>query len=831
MSTPDIKKKIEKLRDEIRHHDHRYYVLSEPEVSDKEYDDLMRKLKALEEAHPTLITPDSPTQRVSGGVQEGFKTVRHVQKMLSLDNTYSIDELKAWAERAQKGLPNQKLEFVAELKIDGVSAALTYKKGALTLGATRGDGTTGEDVTVNLKTIRAIPLKLMKLPHPDSIEVRGEIYMDRKDFEKLNKQRGDEGEAFFANPRNATSGSLKLLDTSITAKRKLSCFIHSFAAKAGTFKTQWEFLEQATKWGLRVNPNRKLCKSIDEVIDFCEQWEKKREKLTYEIDGMVIKVNSLRQQESLGSTLKSPRWACAYKFPAQQATTVLNNISVQVGRTGVITPVAELKPVSLAGVTISRSTLHNFDEIERLGVKIGDRVILERAGEVIPKIIKAVKSVRTGKEKGFKIPTKCPACNSHIIKEKEEDVAYRCIDPSCPAQLERGIEHFAARNAMDIEGMGTSVVEQLVKEKLVKDFADIYFLKKQNLLKLELFADKKCDNLLAAVEKSKKQPLSRLLFAFGIRHVGEKAAYVLAQRFETIDKLAKQTCDDLTAVHEIGDVMAESVADFFKQKSTRELIEKLKRAGLSMTESKAARSSNALTGKTVVFTGELTQFTRSEAQRIVRDSGGNASSSVSSKTDFVVTGENAGSKAQKAKKLGVKMITENEFKKLISVFLIAIMLTGCSYEMISRKFIRKKKKPKGPADIHHTATYEKESNHVLYQSYYIYWKAWEAELIDHISQFGHTKVRNDLKLIQCSQQALANLSVMKSYLKDKKANELQPYIEQLKLITSAVAGEGLSDPEAVRLKSDLERHKRIVQRDFDYTTAKEWIIPDEEAAK
>ncbi len=660
----DIKEKIENLREKIHHHDYCYYSLSQPEVSDKEYDELMRKLKELETAHPEFIVGDSPTQRVSGQVQEGFKTVRHKVKMLSLDNTYSIDELRNWDIRVHKGLPGEKIEYVAELKIDGVSTSLTYKNGALALAATRGDGEKGEDVTVNIKTIKAIPLRFIAKPSPQGLEVRGEIYMERAGFEKLNKERLRQGEALFANPRNATAGSLKLLDSKVIAKRKLNCFIHSFGLAEGTsFKTHWEFLEQAHKWGLRVNPNRKLCKNLNEVIDFCKLWEEKREKLIYEIDGMVIKVNSLKHQRALGSTAKAPRWACAYKFPAQQATTVLKDIKVQVGRTGVVTPVAELEPVSLSGVRISRSTLHNFDEIKRLGIKIGDRVILERAGEVIPKVIKVIDSVRNGKEKEFKVPTRCPACKENITKDKEE-VAFRCINPSCPAQLERGLEHFASRGAMDIEGMGTSVIEQFVKEKLVKNFSDIYSLKKEDLLKLDLFAEKKANNLLMAVEKSKIQPLSRLVFALGIRHVGEKAAYVLAQTFETMDNLMRQKSEDLIKIHEVGSIMAESIEDFFKQKTTHDLIDRLKRAKVNMTQPKTQKTKGPIAGKKIVFTGELSIFTRGDAEGLVRELGGNPSSSVSKNTDFLVLGENPGSKYQKARKLGVKIITEAEFEKM-----------------------------------------------------------------------------------------------------------------------------------------------------------------------
>lgn len=666
-----IKSHIEKLRDEIRHHEYCYYVLNQPEISDKEYDELVKKLKGLEEKHPELITPDSPTQRVGGEPLEGFKQVKHKVKMLSLDNTYSFEELKDWDERVHKGLHRgEKVEYVAELKIDGVSISLTYEKGILKIGATRGDGETGEDITLDLKTIRAIPLKLLPstIDHgPLTLEVRGEVYMAKKDFEKLNKERAKVGEVFFANPRNSAAGSLKLLDPKLVAERKLSCFIHSFAILEGgeAMKNQWEFLQTAKKLGLRTNPNNKLCKDLDEIIEFCKIWQGKRDLLDYEIDGIVIKVNSFAQQKSLGFTMKSPRWACAYKFPAKQATTKLKDIRVQVGRTGVITPVAELEPVECGGVTIKHATLHNFDEIERLGVKIGDRVVLERAGEVIPKIVKVVETVRTGKEKAFKIPTKCPVCGSEITKEKEEEVAYRCINPSCPAQIERGLVHFASRSAMDIEGMGEATVEQLVRNKMVKDFADIYFLTKDDLLKLQFFADKKAENLLEAIKKSKHHPLSRLLYALGIRHAGEKAAFVLAQKFGALDKIMSSKKEDFDAIHEVGSVMAESVEDFFKQEGTKKLISKLKKAGVNMSEPRKKAGVQPFSGKTFVFTGELVEFARQEAERLVRELGGNASSSVSENTDFVVAGDNPGSKYDKAKKLGVKIIDEKKFRKMV----------------------------------------------------------------------------------------------------------------------------------------------------------------------
>jgi len=662
----DIERKIEKLREVIRHHDYMYYVLSQPEISDKEYDVLMLKLKELEDKHPEFKSDDSPTVRVSGGILEGFRTVKHQQKMLSLDNTYSFQELQEWDERVHKGLGREKTEYVVELKIDGVSANITYKKGKLSIGATRGDGETGEDVTQNIKTIRAIPLVLLGKDAPELIEVRGEVYMQRKDLEFLNKEREEAQEGLFANPRNSASGSLKLLDASIVARRRLNFFAHSLGGYKGVdISSQAEFLEKLKEWGVRVNPQTKLCRSLKEVIAYCEVWQEKRGRLDYDIDGVVIKINTLAQQKRLGFTLKSPRWAVAYKFPARQVTTVLKDISVQVGRTGVITPVAELEPVECSGVTISRATLHNFDEIKRLGVKVGDRVVLERAGEVIPKIIKVITSVRNGTEKEFRIPKTCPACGSKITKEKEEEVAYRCINPSCSKQIERGLIHFVSRTAMDIEGVGEAVVRQLVRKGLVRDFADIYSLEKDDFLKLELFKDKKAENLLKAIEKSKQQSLSRLIYGLGIKHVGEKAAYVLAQKFITMDNLIKAHLEDFDAIYEIGQVMAESIVNFLKLNSTQKLLEKLKDAGLNLKEKVAFVKKSVFTAKTVVFTGELKDFSRSQAEELVRRMGGNTSSSISENTDVVVAGENPGSKYNKANKLGVKIIDEKEFKEMI----------------------------------------------------------------------------------------------------------------------------------------------------------------------
>jgi len=652
---------------QIRSHDYNYYVLSQPEIADKEYDALMRELKDLEDKYPEFRSDYSPTARLNAGISDGFKSIKHRQKMLSLDNTYSLSELEDWVNRVDKGLKGKKVEFVAELKIDGVSANITYVRGKLSAAATRGDGESGEDITQNIKTIRAIPLVMLGKNIPDFIEIRGEVYMDREDFLHLNQQRQSMQEVLFANPRNATSGSLKLLDTSMVAKRRMSFFAHSLGEYKGIdIVSQWDFLNSLKAWGIRTNPHSQLYGDLKKVIDYCQGWQEKRKKLPYDIDGVVIKINNILQQKRLGSTLKSPRWAVAYKFPAQQSTTVLKNILVQVGRTGVITPVAELEPVECAGVIISRATLHNFDEIGRLGVKVGDRIVLERAGEVIPKIIKVVTSVRTGKEREFKIPQACPACGCEVSKEKAGEVAYRCINPSCPAQIARGLVHFASRSAMDIQGMGESLVKQIVTKGMARDFADIYFLKKQDLLELELFKDKKADNLLRAIARSKQQPLSRFIYGLGIRHVGEKAAYTLAQRFRALDHLINVKQEELESIYEIGLIMAGSVISFFKQKNTLVLIKKFKTAGLKLREKSEISGKTPLNGKTIVFTGQLNAFSRNQAEGMVRQLGGRPVSVVSKNADFVVVGENPGSKYSQAVKLGLKIISEKEFSRWIA---------------------------------------------------------------------------------------------------------------------------------------------------------------------
>jgi len=653
----------------IEEHNQRYYNLSAPTISDSEYDALLKELQALEEQFPELKIKNSPTQRVGALLTSAGKNITHRTKMLSLDNSYCVEDLGDWFKRVGKGLPGETIEYVAELKIDGVSASLTYENGILTLGATRGDGTTGEDVTPNVRTVRSIPLQLNMIPKqgfPKVLDVRGEVYMTRKDFATMNIRRENAGEDLFVNPRNATSGSLKLLDSRLTAERQLQFFIHSFGTIEGTqsFTTHWQFLSLVKKFGFAVNSESILCRNANEVLVFCSKWQEVRDSIPYEVDGIVIKVNDLKQQKALGTTLKSPRWAIAYKFPARQATTKVLAIEVNVGRTGVLTPVAKLEPVLCGGVTISNATLHNFDEIKRLGVNVGDRVLIERAGDVIPKIVKVVESSNT--KKSFALPKHCPACHGPITKLNSEDVAYRCLNLSCPKQLERGLFHFASRKAMDIEGMGEAVVTQLLTKNHIKDFADIYFLKKEDLLKLELFKDKKADNLLAFIAGSKKQPLSRLLFALGINNIGEKAAYVIAQRFGTLDKLRKASQDEIDEIHEVGEVMAQSLFEFFHLPASERLFGRLKLAGVNMSEPQEKIVTGNLTGKKIVFTGELDGLSRLEAGQMAKEQGAEIVDSVSKKTDYVVVGDKPGSKYNKAQSLGVKVLNLSEFKELIN---------------------------------------------------------------------------------------------------------------------------------------------------------------------
>ncbi|NLO91914.1 MAG: NAD-dependent DNA ligase LigA [Elusimicrobia bacterium] len=662
--TPE--QEIEALRAEIRRHDTLYHVLDSPEISDAQYDALVNRLKALEFQHPGLVTQDSPTQRVGAAPSTEFAPVKHRTPMLSLDNCYDEQAFLQWVERVRKGLAEQQFELVAEAKIDGLSCALAYANGALSGAATRGDGDTGEDVTANARTISAIPLRLAG-SHSGETEIRGEVYMDKRDFEKLNNRQTAEGKEPFANPRNAAAGSLRQKNPAITASRRLKFFAHSFGRlpQGMEIAQHYAFLEACRQWGVPVCTVRKLCRDGQEALEFYRQTEARRESLSFDIDGIVIKVNSRKQQELLGYTSKSPRWAIAFKYPARQATTKLNNIVPSVGRTGVITPVAELEPVPCGGVTIASATLHNYDEVKRLDLRVGDTVVLERAGDVIPKIIKAVISARKGGEQETFPPENCPSCGQKTFRDADK-VAYRCVNKSCPAQLREALLHFAARDAMDIVGLGDAVVDELLARGQVKDFADIYSLHREQLLELPLFKDKKADNLLAAIEKSKNQPLSRLLNGLGIPHTGEKTARTIAARFKNMDALVAAQEADFLSVPDVGPVLAKELSAFLSHPATAQLIARLRAAGLNFAEPETAGSGKKFQGMTVVFTGELVKLTRSQAQLRVRELGGKDSSSVSAKTSLVVAGESAGSKLEKAKKLGLRIITEDEFLNMCS---------------------------------------------------------------------------------------------------------------------------------------------------------------------
>ncbi|MEI7481754.1 MAG: NAD-dependent DNA ligase LigA [Elusimicrobiota bacterium] len=666
MTSQGPREEIDRLRREIRQHDHFYYVMDNPRVSDGEYDALLSRLKVLEAAHPDLITPDSPTRRVGGKPSVAFAPVAHRIPMLSLDNAYSEEEFLDWDKRVRSGLKGAPYDLVVEPKIDGLSCSIEYERGVFARASTRGDGETGEDVSLNVRTIRAVPLKLNMESPPAFFEARGEVYIDKKDFESIRGEQLNQGAEPFANPRNAAAGSLRQKDPAVTAKRKLKFFAHSYGYFEGVAEpiTHLDYLEYCGKVGFPVPLiSKKPCKDASEVLKLYKEYALKRFTLPYEIDGLVVKVNAYSSQKLLGFTSKSPRWAIAFKYPAQQATTTVKNVWFSVGRTGVITPVANLEPVKCGGVTISSSTLHNFDEIKRLGLKAGDKVIIERAGEVIPKVLKVVADSRTGHEKDILPPIHCPSCGSSVFKD-EEAVAYRCLNPSCPSQIQRSLLHFASRDAMNIDGLGEASVEQLTAKKLVAKFSDIYRLKKEDLLALELFKDKKAANLLTQIEASKKQPLSRLVYALGIPHIGEKSARVLAEHFKSMNTLMRAGLEDLSRVSDIGPVIAKAIIDFFSEKHVRELAQELDSLGVSMIEPEKAKGSK-LAGKSFVFTGEMKAMSREEAELRVRELGGKEASSVSSKTSYVVAGENPGSKHGKAKKLGVTIPSEEEFLKLI----------------------------------------------------------------------------------------------------------------------------------------------------------------------
>ncbi len=673
MSTPAIDKKIDKkieaLREKIRHHEYRYYVLDDPELSDADFDKLMNELKRLEAEHPELITPDSPTQRVGGKPREGFVKAKHSSPMLSLDNAYSEDELRDWERRVHELTGRTDLEYMCELKLDGMSLALVYSDGRLERGITRGDGSIGEDVTSNVRTVRSIPLtiakdKLKKAGIPADFEVRGEMLMPLAAFRKLNEDRERQGLATFANPRNFTAGTVRQLEPSITAQRRMDFFAYMLLQDGRTyFDRQSKAMDALELAGFKVNPNRKLAKNLAEVWKFIQSWESKRESLPYEIDGIVIKVDRTAWQRELGFTGKAPRWAIAYKYAARGAVTQIEDIVPQVGRTGKLTPVAWLKPVPIGGTTVSRATLHNMDEIERLGVKIGDWVEVERGGDVIPKVVKVVedKDHPRGK-KQFVMPEHCPVCGGNVVRTPGE-VDHRCVNANCPAKLQGTILHFASRHVMNIDGLGDALVNQLTDRGLVKNVADLYKLTKDDLLKLERMGEKSAENVLAEITASKKLPLERVIYGLGIRFVGERTAQFLAEHFGSLDAIMNASAEELEEVNEVGPRIAESIVEFFADEHNRKLVSDLRKAGLTFTGQKRAKGTK-LAGKTFVLTGTLERHTRDEAKKMIEDAGGRVSGSVSKKTDYVVAGSDAGSKLDKARELGVLVIGEEELEKL-----------------------------------------------------------------------------------------------------------------------------------------------------------------------
>ena len=672
MTSAKITSELERLRHQIRHHEYRYYVLDDPEIPDAQFDGLLNQLKKLEAQHPELVTPDSPTQRVGGKPREGFVKVPHSVPMLSLDNAYTEDELRNWERRVHELSGRSDLELVCELKLDGMSLALRYEDGKLVRGITRGDGSIGEDVTANVRTVRSIPLsiapeRLKKAGIPPSFEVRGEMLMPIASFRKMNEDRERQGLSQFANPRNATAGTVRQLEPSITAERRLDFFAYVLIVPGRAtivFESQWDSLNALDAGGFKVNPRRSLAKNFDEVWKFIGQWEEKRESLPYEIDGVVIKVNHIAGQRQLGFTGKAPRWAIAYKYAARAGVTRIEDILVQVGRTGKLTPVAALKPVSIGGTTVSRATLHNMDEIERLGVKIGDWVEVERGGDVIPKVKRVVddKDHPRGTRE-FAMPEHCPVCGGNVVRT-EGEADHRCVNQKCPAKLRETILHFASRGVMNIDGMGDALVSQLTDQGFVKDVADIYKVTKQDLLSLERMGDKSAENVLREIGNSKKLPLERVIFGLGIRFVGERTAQFLAEHFGDIDALMNAGEEEMQQVEEVGPRIAHSILEFFSEPRNRELVEELRGAGLTMRGKKKERGTK-LAGKVFVLTGTLAHHSRDEAKKMIEDAGGKVTGSVSKKTDYVVAGTEAGSKLDKAKELGITVISEEEMKSLI----------------------------------------------------------------------------------------------------------------------------------------------------------------------
>ncbi len=666
-TSTSVAQEIERLRAELRQHEELYYVYDNPEISDADYDALLARLNELEAAHPALITPDSPTQRVGGRPAERFEQYAHRRPMLSLDNSYNIEDLRAFDERCRKLADGRAFEYVAELKIDGLSIALHYERDVLVRGVTRGDGRVGEDVTQNARTIRSVPLRLKETHTEAEIEVRGEAYLARKVFARINAEREEAEEPRFANPRNAAAGTIRQLDPKIVAARRLDLFAYdTLAGERKTFGTHWHALDWLERAGFRVGP-RRLCATIDEVIAFCNEMEAERDKLEYEIDGVVVKVNSTALQDEFGATTKAPRWAIAYKYPARQATTQIKEIVVQVGRTGALTPVAILEPVQLAGTIVSRATLHNEDEIKRLGVRVGDYILLEKSGDVIPKVLKVVESRRTGAEQRFRMPKKCPVCGG-VVSRPEGEVVARCVAADCAAQLKARLLHFASRRAMRIEGLGDALADQFVQTKLVRDVAGLYALTHEQVAGLERMAEKSATNLLAQIAASKERDLPQLVYGLGIRHVGERMAALLARSFRSLARLGAASVEELDEIPEIGLSVAESVRDWFADEGNRALCERLRAAGVR-TELAAGTegvADEAFAGKLFVLTGRLETLTRDEARAAIEARGGRVTSTVSKKTDYVIAGEEAGSKLDKARELGLSVIDEQALKALLT---------------------------------------------------------------------------------------------------------------------------------------------------------------------
>ena len=660
--------RAQELRRLIAHHRKRYYVDDDPEISDAEYDELERELREIEREHPELITPDSPTQRVGGQPSEAFETFRHTKPLLSLDNAYDREELVEWERRLRRQLGGEPSTYAVEPKVDGLSIAVHYRDGVLERGVTRGDGTVGEDVTPNVRTIRSIPLRLSRaVPF---VEARGEVYMPRKAFEELNRQRLVEGQPVFANPRNSAAGTVRLLDSRITAARRLDCLFYALEQYEGVPapETHWDSLALLRELGLKTNPESESCPDLDAVVEYIERFREKRRELEYETDGVVVKVQRFDQRRRAGATSKFPRWAVAFKFPAEQATTTVRNIVVQVGRTGAVTPVADLEPVRLAGTTVSRATLHNEEEVERKDIRVGDTVLIEKAGEIIPQVVKVIAGKRSPDSSPFVMPSACPVCGSAIVKE-EGEVASRCTGAACPARRRETLRHFASRGAMDIQGLGEALIEQLLKRDLVRDVADLYALDEATLAGLDRMGKKSAANLLAQIEESKTRPFDRLLYALGVRHVGERASRVLARACGSIERLAAASEEELQAVEEIGPKTAKSLATFFAQPANRRLIDRLREAGAQMadgaTDAHLEVAASPFRGKTVVITGALPGRTREEAKALVEACGGRVANSVSKKTDLVIAGEAAGSKLAKAEQLGIRVVGPEEFERLL----------------------------------------------------------------------------------------------------------------------------------------------------------------------